>query len=83
MKLIDVDKLKDQGWVLEKHGPANTYIATMSLADVPVVLETDDFIGSLTRTVNGLNFLGDNYSLYGAMMIKKIVEVFKNTIGER
>lgn len=37
MRLIDVSPLMKNGWHLERTGPSNRLLASMSLADVPVV----------------------------------------------
>lgn len=36
-RLIDADKLIEEGWVLERHGEANKRLTRMSIADVPTV----------------------------------------------
>ena len=35
MRLIDADKLIEDGWVLTKHGASNTVTGIKSIADVP------------------------------------------------
>ena len=35
MRLIDADKLIEDGWVLTKHGESNTVTGIKSIADVP------------------------------------------------
>lgn len=37
MRLINIEPLIENGWVLERHGVANCHLATMSLADVPAI----------------------------------------------
>ena len=36
-RLIDADKLINDGWVLERHGVSNKLLSSMSIADVPTV----------------------------------------------
>ena len=37
MRLIDADKLIEEGWILERHGESNKLIGVKSIADVPTV----------------------------------------------
>ena len=36
-RLIDADKLIEEGWILERHGESNKLIGVKSIADVPTV----------------------------------------------
>lgn len=40
-RLIDADKLIEQGWRLERHGQANELIGIKSIADVPTAYDVD------------------------------------------
>ncbi len=37
MRLVNIDPLIQEGWVLERHGVSNTLLAVKSLADVPTI----------------------------------------------
>lgn len=79
MNLIDIDKLKGDGWVLEKHGYANTHIATKPLADVPVVLDTDKFVEYLDTVIEQFK---EHNNHVGCLMVNGIKHKFLKTIGE-
>ena len=44
MRLIDADKLIEQGWRLERHGQSNELVGVMSLADVPTAFNVEEVI---------------------------------------
>lgn len=79
MDLIDIDKLKENGWVLEKHGYANTHIATKSLADIPIVLNTNDFIDYLNVAIEQLKKRNDHV---GCLLVNGIKNKFLEMTGE-
>ena len=41
MRLIDADKLIEQGYILTKHGKDNQYIGSKSIADVPTAFDLE------------------------------------------
>lgn len=44
MRLIDADKLIEDGWHLERSGRANKTIGRMSIADVPTAYNLDEVL---------------------------------------
>ena len=55
-RLIDADKLIEQGWVLTRHGIGNRLIERKSIADVPTSCELDDLMEENALLRAKLNF---------------------------
>ena len=51
-RLIDADKLIEEGWILERHGESNKLIGVKSIADVPTV-EAKEVVHGCVKTVVG------------------------------
>lgn len=49
MRLIDAEKLINEGWVLTRHGASNCLIGIKSIADVPTAFDPDYVIKQLDR----------------------------------
>lgn len=49
MRLINADKLIEEGWVLTRHGQSNKVLTTMSIADVPTAFSTEELVDSLEK----------------------------------
>lgn len=47
MRLIDAEKLINEGWVLTRHGVSNCLIGIKSIADVPTAFDIDYIIKKL------------------------------------
>lgn len=44
MRLINADKLIEEGYVLTRHGTSNRVITTKSIADVPTAFDVDKVV---------------------------------------
>lgn len=49
MRLIDAEKLINEGWVLNRHGVSNCLIGIKSIADIPTAFDLDDIMKRLDR----------------------------------
>ena len=49
MRLIDAEKLINEGWVLNRHGVSNCLIGIKSIADIPTAFDLDDIMKQLDR----------------------------------
>ena len=49
-RLIDADKLIEEGWILERHGESNKLIGVKSIADVPTVEAKEVVHGEWVKT---------------------------------
>ena len=49
MRLIDAEKLINEGWVLTRHGVSNCLIGIKSIADVPTAFDPDGVVKQLDR----------------------------------
>ena len=49
MRLIDADKLIEDGWRLERHGVSNVLVGIKSIADVPTAYDLDAVVKKLKK----------------------------------
>ena len=79
MRLIDADKLIEDGWHLVKSGRSNRTLGVMSIADVPTAYDLDKVVEQLEREVEWVKVnCGGFYVRTGATLeLLKAIEIVK------
>lgn len=71
MRLIDADKLIEEGWILERHGISNRLLSVKSIADVRTAYDLEKVVAELEEAEKDASYEWnrmDDEQAFGAMV---------------